>query len=193
MHVLILSADPRAAATRTFLWLIILLLTLPNVIALPTLAEEPNRPDANQFPLDDQAKSYEGQLVFVDHVNRRGLIRFKGGELFHSTAPQPFALLPYGVWQNAVQQECRPQRPRTSSDRFQSVLAGAGVKRGIVHGATDEIGMYAVDKPVHVRDFHATILHLMGLDHEKLTYRHAGLDCRLTGVEHAHVVKEILA
>jgi len=64
---------------------------------------------------------------------------------------------------------------------------------GIVHGATDEIGMNAVDKPVHVRDFHATILHLMGLDHERLSMRHAGLDVRLTGVEHARVVKEILA
>ena len=82
---------------RTSLWLIILLLTLPNVFALPTLAEEPYRPDANQFPLADQAKSYEGQIVFVDHVNRRGSIRFKGGELFHSTAPKAFALLPYGI------------------------------------------------------------------------------------------------
>lgn len=76
---------------------------------------------------------------------------------------------------------------------FSSWLAGAGVKRGIVHGATDEFGMNAVEKPVHVRDFHATILHLMGLDHERLTYRHAGLDFRLTGVEHAKVVKELLA
>jgi len=76
---------------------------------------------------------------------------------------------------------------------FSSWLAGAGVKRGIVHGATDEIGMHAVDKPVHVRDLHATILHLMGLDHEKLTYRHAGLDFRLTGVKHAHVVRNILS
>jgi hypothetical protein len=76
---------------------------------------------------------------------------------------------------------------------FSSWLAGGGVKPGIVHGATDEIGMNAVDKPVHVRDLHATILHLMGLDHERLSRRHAGLDVRLTGVEHAHVVKEILA
>ncbi len=79
------------------------------------------------------------------------------------------------------------------STGFSSWLAGAGVKRGIVHGATDDIGMYAVEKPVHVRDFHATILHLMGLDHERLTYRHAGLDFKLTGVEHAQVVKGILA
>jgi len=76
---------------------------------------------------------------------------------------------------------------------FSSWLAGAGVKPGIVYGATDEIGMHAVEKPVHVRDFHATILHLMGLDHERLTHRHAGLDFRLTGVEHASVVKGVLA
>ncbi|MBI1347977.1 DUF1501 domain-containing protein [bacterium] len=76
---------------------------------------------------------------------------------------------------------------------FSSWLAGAGVKRGVVHGATDEIGLRAVDQPVHVRDFHATILHLMGFDHERLTHRHAGLDFRLTGVEHAKVVENILS
>jgi hypothetical protein len=76
---------------------------------------------------------------------------------------------------------------------FSSWLAGGGVKPGIVHGATDEFGLRAVEKPVHVRDFHATILRLMGFDHERLTYRHAGLDFRLTGVEPAHVVTELLA
>jgi uncharacterized protein (DUF1501 family) len=76
---------------------------------------------------------------------------------------------------------------------FSSWLAGGGAKPGSVHGASDEIGLRAVEKPVHVRDFHATILHLMGFDHEKLTYRHAGLDFRLTGVEESHVVKEVLA
>jgi hypothetical protein len=75
---------------------------------------------------------------------------------------------------------------------FSSWLAGAGVKRGIVHGASDAIGLRAVEKPVHVRDFHATILQLMGFDHERLTYRHAGLDFRLTGVEKTKVVNEIL-
>ncbi len=74
---------------------------------------------------------------------------------------------------------------------FSSWLAGAGVKRGVVHGATDEHGIKAVEKPVHVHDFHATILHLMGLDHTKLTYRHAGRDYRLTDV-HGSVVKELL-
>jgi len=76
---------------------------------------------------------------------------------------------------------------------FSSWLAGGRVKPGIVHGGTDEIGLRAVDKPVHVRDFHATILHLMGFDHERLTFRHAGLDFRLTGVEPAHVVRDSLA
>ncbi len=75
---------------------------------------------------------------------------------------------------------------------FSSWLAGAGVKRGHVHGATDEHGIRAVEKPVHVHDFHATVLHLLGLDHTKLTYRHAGRDYRLTDV-HGEVVKEILA
>ncbi len=75
---------------------------------------------------------------------------------------------------------------------FSSWLAGAGVKSGIVHGATDEHGMRAVVNPVHVHDFHATILHLMGFDHEKLTYRHAGRDYRLTDV-HGRVVHDLLA
>ena len=75
---------------------------------------------------------------------------------------------------------------------FSSWLAGAGVKPGIVHGATDEHGMRAVEKPVDVHDFHATILHLLGLDHEKLTFRHAGRDYRLTDVK-GKVVRDVLA
>ena len=71
-------------------------------------------------------------------------------------------------------------------------LAGAGVKAGFSHGATDDYGYYAVENKVHVHDLHATILHLLGLEHEKLTYRHAGRDFRLTDVE-GRVVKEILA
>ena len=75
---------------------------------------------------------------------------------------------------------------------FSSWLAGAGVKPGIVYGATDEHGMRAVEKPVDVHDFHATILHLLGLDHEKLTFRHAGRDYRLTDVK-GKVVRDVLA
>ncbi len=75
---------------------------------------------------------------------------------------------------------------------FSMWLAGGGVKGGHVHGATDEFGFQAVDRPVHVHDLHATILHLLGFDHERLTYRYAGRDFRLTDV-HGNVVREILA
>ncbi len=71
-------------------------------------------------------------------------------------------------------------------------LSGAGVKSGYSHGATDEFGYYAQEDKVHMHDLHATILHLLGLDHEKLTYRYAGRDFRLTDV-YGEVVKEILA
>ncbi len=75
---------------------------------------------------------------------------------------------------------------------FSSWLAGAGVKRGVVHGSTDEYGIRPAEDPVHVHDLHATILHLMGLDHTRLTYRHAGRDYRLTDV-HGNVVRDILS
>jgi hypothetical protein len=75
---------------------------------------------------------------------------------------------------------------------FTTVLAGAGVKRGTVYGATDEFGAAAVQDKVHVHDLHATILALLGFDHEKLTYRYNGRDFRLTDV-HGHVVKGLLA
>jgi hypothetical protein len=75
---------------------------------------------------------------------------------------------------------------------FTMWLAGGGVKGGHVHGATDEFGFQAVENKVHVHDLHATILHLLGFDHERLTYRYAGRDFRLTDV-HGRVVKELLA
>ncbi len=75
---------------------------------------------------------------------------------------------------------------------FTTWLAGGGVKGGTVHGATDEFGFKAVEKPVHVHDLHATVLRLLGFDHEKLTYHYAGRDFRLTDV-HGTVVKELIA
>lgn len=74
---------------------------------------------------------------------------------------------------------------------FSSWLAGGGVKGGISYGETDEIAASVADKDVHVHDFHATILHLLGIDHERLTYQHAGRDYRLTDV-HGRVVKDII-
>jgi len=75
---------------------------------------------------------------------------------------------------------------------FSVWLAGGGVKGGHVHGATDEFGFRAVEDPVHVHDLHATMLWLLGFDHERLTYRHAGRDYRLTDV-HGRVVQGVLA
>jgi arylsulfatase A-like enzyme len=71
-------------------------------------------------------------------------------------------------------------------------MAGGGVQGGIVHGATDDFGFQAVKDPVHVHDLHATLLHLLGFDHEKFVYRYAGRDFRLTDV-HGKVVAGILA
>ena len=75
---------------------------------------------------------------------------------------------------------------------FSMWLAGGGVKGGYVHGATDEFGFAAVENKVHVHDLHATLLHLLGFDHTRLTFRHAGRDFRLTDV-HGNVVREIIA
>ncbi|MDX1944148.1 MAG: DUF1501 domain-containing protein [Pirellulaceae bacterium] len=72
-------------------------------------------------------------------------------------------------------------------------LAGGGTKPGITLGESDDFGFNATKDRVHVRDLHATILHCLGLDHQRLTYKFQGLDAKLTGVEHARVVKEILA
>jgi hypothetical protein len=75
---------------------------------------------------------------------------------------------------------------------FTMWLAGGGVKGGFSYGSTDDYGYEAVEGKIHIHDWHATILHLLGLDHEKLTYRYAGRDMRLTDVK-GHVVKDIIA
>jgi len=75
---------------------------------------------------------------------------------------------------------------------FSAFMVGGGVKGGLRYGATDEHGIAAVEKPMHIHDFHATILHLLGLDHKRLTYRYAGRDFRLTDV-HGEIAHEIIA
>ncbi|WP_165072967.1 DUF1501 domain-containing protein [Paludisphaera rhizosphaerae] len=76
---------------------------------------------------------------------------------------------------------------------FTMWMAGGGAKPGAVYGETDEFSYNIVKDPVHIHDFHATILHLLGYDHERFTYRYQGLDQKLTGVEPAHVIKALLA
>ena len=75
---------------------------------------------------------------------------------------------------------------------FSMWVAGAGIKKGLVHGATDEFGFAAAENKVHVHDLHATLLHLLGFNHQEFTYRYAGRDFRLTDV-HGNVVPEVLA
>jgi hypothetical protein len=75
---------------------------------------------------------------------------------------------------------------------FSTLLAGGGIQGGITYGATDDFGFHAVDKPVHVHDLHATALHLLGLDHTRLTFRYSGRDFRLTDVA-GRVIRDIIA
>ena len=79
-----------------------------------------------------------------------------------------------------------------NNEGFTYVLAGGGVKGGMAYGATDEFGYQAIEKPVHVHDLHATVLHLMGLDHKRLTYPYSGRNFRLTDVA-GNVVSDIIA
>ncbi len=76
---------------------------------------------------------------------------------------------------------------------FTMWMCGGGAKPGVIHGETDDFSYNIVKDPVHIRDFHATVLHLLGFDHQRLTFRYQGLDGRLTGVEPAAVVKQLLA
>src|SRR5947208_3087665 len=97
---------------------------------------------------------------------------------------------------------CRPRRRTPMSESgtgrahnrrgFTMFLAGGGVKPGFIFGRTDEVGLYAVENKVHLHDIHATILHLLGLDHEQLTFPHNGRDERLTGTD-GEVIRGILA
>ena len=76
---------------------------------------------------------------------------------------------------------------------FSVWMAGGGIKGGVTHGATDELGYRGVENPVHVRDLHATMLRLCGIDHERLSYKFQGLDLRLTGVEKAEPIAAVMA
>jgi len=83
----------------------------------------------------------------------------------------------------------RDHHPQT----FSMWMAGGGIKPGVTFGATDDFGFHPVERPVHVQDVHATLLHCFGFDHERLTFRRQGLDFRLSGVEPRQVIREILA
>jgi arylsulfatase A-like enzyme len=120
---------------------------------------------------------------FVQDLKQRGLLDDTllvwGGE-FGRTVYSQGKLTPtnYG----------RDHHPRC----FTMWMAGAGVKGGVVYGETDDFSYNIVKDPVHIHDFHATVLHLLGFNHEKFTFKHQGLDQRLTGVEKSRVIKELI-
>jgi len=101
-----------------------------------------------------------------------------------------FGRTPYA--ENRKEDKGKPAGRDHHHTAFSTLLAGGGVRGGSVYGSSDEFGMNVAENPVHVHDLHATILHLMGLDHEKLTYRYAGRDFRLTDV-HGRVVRDIIS
>ena len=120
--------------------------------------------------------------ALITDLKRRGLLEdtlvILGGE---------FGRTPY----TQLQKEDVAAGRDHHSTAFSMLLAGGGVKGGMVYGSSDELGMLVEENPVHVHDFHATILHLLGINHEELTYRYAGRDFRLTDV-HGRVVHDIM-
>jgi hypothetical protein len=132
------------------------------------------------------ADSDRATAALIGDLKRRGLLEdtlvIWGGE---------FGRTPYSEAGGSDRDKQKPGRDHHHT-AFSMLLAGGGVKGGFVYGATDELGMKVVENPVHVHDFHATILYLLGIDHERLTYRYAGREFRLTDV-HGHVVKDIIA
>lgn len=126
----------------------------------------------------------QASAALVQDLKQRGLLDetlvIWGGEFGRGVAGQ-------GKWDSP--EGGRDHHPRC----FTIWMAGGGIQAGLSYGATDEFSYNVVEKPVHVRDLHATVLHLLGIDHERFTYRFQGLDFRLTGVEEARVVREVLA
>ncbi len=130
------------------------------------------------------ADSDRATAALIQDLKTRGLLDdtlvIWGGE---------FGRTPYA--QNDQKNE-NPAGRDHHSTAFSMLLAGGGVKGGLAYGQSDELGMHAVEKSMHVHDFHATLLHLMGLDHTRLTYRYSGRDFRLTDV-HGDVAHDLIA
>ena len=126
----------------------------------------------------------QGVAALVQDLKQRGMLEdtlvICGGE---------FGRTIYCQGRMTAETYGRDHHPRC----FSLWMAGGGIKGGVVHGETDDFSYNIVRDPVHVRDFQATILHLFGIDHERLTFQYQGLDQKLTGVEPARVVSEILA
>ncbi|MFN8706724.1 MAG: DUF1501 domain-containing protein [Planctomyces sp.] len=125
----------------------------------------------------------QATAALLEDLHQRGVLEDTlvvwGGEFGRGVAGQ-------GKWDSP--EAGRDHHPRC----FTVWMAGAGIRPGMSYGKTDDFSYNVAENPVHVRDLHATILHLLGINHERLTYRYQGLDFRLTGVEPARVVSDIL-
>jgi uncharacterized protein (DUF1501 family) len=130
------------------------------------------------------ADSDQATAALIEELKERGLLEdtlvLWGGE---------FGRTPYAQ-NDDKKKDAKPGRDHHNTG-FSMFLAGGGVRGGMMYGQTDELGMHAVENRVHVHDLHATILHLMGVDHTRLTYRYSGRDFRLTDV-YGEVVKDII-
>jgi arylsulfatase A-like enzyme len=140
----------------------------------------------NNLPADirKQAEATDQpQAALLKDLKRRGMLDdtlvIWGGEFGRTT---------YCQGQLSKDNYGRDHHPRC----FTMWFAGGGIKPGISYGKTDDFGYNIVENPVHVHDLHATLMHLMGIDHERLNFRHQGRDFRLTDV-HGHVMHDILA
>jgi uncharacterized protein (DUF1501 family) len=126
----------------------------------------------------------QASAALIKDLKQRGMLEDTlvvwGGEFGRGVAGQ-------GDWNSP--EGGRDHHPRC----FTMWLAGGGIKPGVTWGETDDFSYNVLRDPVHVNDLHATILHLLGVDHERFTYRYQGLDFRLTGVEPSKVIHQILA
>lgn len=126
----------------------------------------------------------QASAALIKDLKQRGLLDdtlvIWGGEFGRGVAGQ-------GKWNDP--EAGRDHHPRC----FTIWMAGGGIKPGLSYGATDDFSYNVAENPVHVRDLHATVLHLLGVDHERFTHRYQGLDFRLTGVEESRVVTDIVA
>ena len=136
-------------------------------------------------------KNMRGQCRDVDQPTAALLKDLKGRGLLEDTLVVfvgEFGRTVYGQGNITRENYGRDHHPRC----FSGWLAGGGVKGGMHYGKTDDFSYNVVENPVHVRDLHATMLHLLGVNHEELVFPFQGLDQKLTGVEKARVVKDVL-
>jgi uncharacterized protein (DUF1501 family) len=147
--------------------------------------------DAHGDIKGDGYKSHSGEAKRVDQPIAALIRDLRQRGLLDSTVvliTSEFGRTPFAQADKGTLSRGRDHHPQG----FTNLLVGAGLKPGIAYGATDDVGYASVVNPVTTYDFHATVLHLLGIDHERLTFYHNGIQRRLTNV-HGHVVKDILS